>query len=125
VIDPADVAAVAAYALLHDDLDGRRVDVTGPQSLTQEDMVEVIGEVLGRSLRCQEIPPAAARATLTDLGFPPEFADANLARLATLTDKPAPTTEEVAAILGRPATTYSSWVAANANAFRRTATSAD
>jgi uncharacterized protein YbjT (DUF2867 family) len=120
LIDPVDVAAVAASALRHNDLDRRCIDLTGPQSLTQQEMVAVIGKVMDRTLHYQEIRPEEARATLTDLGFTPEFADANLARLAANIDKPAPTTEEVTTILKRPASTYANWVTANANAFKRT-----
>jgi uncharacterized protein YbjT (DUF2867 family) len=46
-----DISAVAAKALLTDDLVGQKVPLTGPQAFTNAEMVEVIGTVLGRPLR--------------------------------------------------------------------------
>jgi uncharacterized protein YbjT (DUF2867 family) len=46
-----DIAAVAAHALLTDDLKGRKVALTGPQAFTNAELVEVISAVLGRPLR--------------------------------------------------------------------------
>ena len=45
-IADADISAVAAHALLTDDLLGRRVPLTGPEALTNTEMVEAIGTVL-------------------------------------------------------------------------------
>jgi uncharacterized protein YbjT (DUF2867 family) len=117
IIDPADVSAVAAVALRRSDLDQRRIDVTGPQSLTQSEMVDLIGAAIGRTLRYQEIPHTTARTRLVDLGFSPQFADANLARLSINVGKPAMVTGNVAAILGRPATPYSSWLTSHIDEF--------
>ncbi len=60
-IHERDVATAGARALLGADLVGRRLRMTGPQSLTREEMVAIVGAVIGRSLRYQEIPPAAGR----------------------------------------------------------------
>lgn len=107
-LDPRDLAAVGARALLSDDIEGR-VEVTGPQSLTQAEMVGVIGEVIGKSLRYEETPPQAANEGLTRLGFSAQFIEANLARLAHSVGVPARTTTEVARITGRPANGYAHW----------------
>jgi len=115
-IDPGDVAAVGARALLTDELVGRRPVLTGPQSLTQAQMVDVIGKVIGRPLRYQEIPPEAARQGM--LGFPEGFVDAYLSLLAEAVGRPALVTDEVDKALGRPARTYAEWVADHAAAFQ-------
>lgn len=60
LIHERDLAGVGARALLTDELVGRRPVLTGPQSLTHEQMVAIIGEMIGRPLRYQEIPPEAA-----------------------------------------------------------------
>jgi uncharacterized protein YbjT (DUF2867 family) len=117
-IDPRDVAAVAAHALLTDDLGGRRPVLTGPQSLTQAEMVAAIGKAIGRPLRYQEIPPQAARQGMIGLGFPEAFVDAYLALLAETVGKPALVTDEVDEVLGRPARTLGQWAADHAAAFR-------
>jgi uncharacterized protein YbjT (DUF2867 family) len=117
-IDPRDVAAVGAHALLTDELVGRRPVLTGPQSLTQAEMVAVIGEVIGRPLRYQEIPPEAAKQGMVGLGFPEGFVDAYLSLLAEAVGRPALVTNEVEKALGRPARSYAEWVADHAAAFR-------
>jgi uncharacterized protein YbjT (DUF2867 family) len=43
-----DSSAIAAKALLTDDLDGRRIPLTGPEALTNTELAEVVAEVLGR-----------------------------------------------------------------------------
>jgi uncharacterized protein YbjT (DUF2867 family) len=116
-IHELDLAAVIAHALLYDDLDGRRIPVTGPQSLTHEDQVAVIGEVLGRPLRFQEVPPDMAAAGMVARGIPEVFVTALMARYARGAGQPAPVTDEVEQILGRPARTFANWVADHTHAF--------
>jgi uncharacterized protein YbjT (DUF2867 family) len=106
----SDISAVAARALLTDDLVGQQIPLTGPQALTNSELVEVIGEVLGRPLRYQEMPPDVVRQGFIGLGFAAEFADAYMAMLAETLDKPALVTSDVEKILGRPALTFAQWV---------------
>jgi uncharacterized protein YbjT (DUF2867 family) len=120
-IDPRDLAEVAARALLTDDLVGRRLQLTGPQSLTHEEMVATIGSVIGRSLRYQEVPPEAARQGMVANGLPEPFVEALMARYARGIGQAAPVTGEVEKILGRPAHTYAEWVAYHADGFREAA----
>jgi uncharacterized protein YbjT (DUF2867 family) len=120
-IDPRDLAEVAARALLTDDLVGRRLQLTGPQSLTHEEMVATIGSVIGRSLRYQEVPPEAARQGMVANGLPEPFVEALMARYARGVGQAAPVTGEVEKILGRPAHTYAEWVAYHADGFREAA----
>jgi len=120
-IHERDLAEVAARALLTDApvaRRGRRLELTGPQSLTHQQMVAIIGEVLGRPLRYQEIPPEAAGKGMTASGLPEPFVQALMARYAREASEPAPVTGEVERILGRPARTYAEWVADHAAAFQ-------
>jgi uncharacterized protein YbjT (DUF2867 family) len=105
-----DIAAVAAKAFLTDDLVGRKLALTGPQALTNGEMVETIGTVLGRPLQYHEVPVEAVRQRFIGIGFPAEFADAYIALLAMTVDTPAPVTHEVDKILGRPAQSFAQWV---------------
>ena len=120
-IHEADLAAVIARALVDDNLDGRRIPVTGPQSLTHQDMVAVIGEVIGRPLSFQEVPPEMAARGLVANGLPEAFVNALMARYARGAGKPAPVTDEVERILGRPARGFAQWVADHADAFQAVA----
>lgn len=118
-IHERDLAAVAACALLTDDLVNRRIVLTGPRSLTQQEMATIIGDAIGRPLRYQEIPPEAARqGMLQHTGFPEGFVDAYLALLSRAVGHPALTTGEVDKILGRPALTFAEWAADHAATFR-------
>jgi uncharacterized protein YbjT (DUF2867 family) len=105
-IADADISAVAAHALLRDDLLECKVELTGPEALTNTELVGVIGDVLGRPLRYQEVPPDLVRRRFIDIGFAAEFADAYMALLGTTVSKPALVTNEVQKILGRPAQTF-------------------
>ncbi len=106
-----DIAAVAAQALLTDELVGQQIPLTGPQALTNSELVAIIGRVLGRPLRYFEVPPDVVRQRFIGLGLGAEFADAYTAMLADALDKPALVTREVEKITGRPATTFAQWVA--------------
>jgi uncharacterized protein YbjT (DUF2867 family) len=113
-----DLAEVGARAMLTDELIGRKVVLTGPQSLTHEEMIAVLGEALGKPLRYQEVPPEAARHGMVANGFPEAFVESLLARYAKGAGEPAPVTGEVDKILGRPARTFSEWASDNVAAFR-------
>ncbi len=112
-----DIAAVAARALLTDELVGQRIALTGPQAFTNSELVEVIGAVLGRRLRYREIPAEAVRQRFIGLGFGAEFADAYTAMLAVTLHKPALVTHDVERVLGRPATPFADWVARHRDLF--------
>jgi uncharacterized protein YbjT (DUF2867 family) len=116
-IDESDLAAVIARALVDDGLDGSRIRVTGPRSVTHEEMVAVIGEVIGRPLRFEEVPAESAARGLVALGLPEAFVNALMARYERDTGKPAPVTDDVERVLDRPARTFGQWVADHADAF--------
>ncbi|OBB17760.1 nucleoside-diphosphate sugar epimerase [Mycobacteriaceae bacterium 1482268.1] len=116
-IADADISAVAAQAFLTDDLLGQKVPLTGPQALTNAELCGVIGDVLCRPLRYQEVAPDLVRERFVALGFPTEFADAYMGLLEATVDKPALVTHEVDKILGRPAQTFGDVVAASCHLF--------
>ena len=113
----ADISAVAVHALLTDELLGQKVPLTGPQALTNTELVEVVGDVLGRRLRYQEVPADVVRQRFVGLGFSAEFADAYTALLEATVSGPALVTHDVEKILGRPARSFGEAVAANRELF--------
>lgn len=117
-VDPRDLAAVAARALVDDDLVGRKLVLTGPESLTHEQLVATIGRVLGRELRFVPVPASDAAAGRVAHGQRPEFAAALMARYERENGRPAAVSGDVAAVLGRPARTFAEWVADHAQLFR-------
>jgi uncharacterized protein YbjT (DUF2867 family) len=112
-----DISAVAAHALLTDDLVGQKIPLTGPHAFTNAEMVDVIGAVLNRPLRYHEVPAAMVRQRFIGLGFSAEFADAYIAFLSATLETPALVTHEVEKILGRPATPVADAVAAHRDLF--------
>jgi uncharacterized protein YbjT (DUF2867 family) len=65
VIDPADIGAVAAVALLDGGYDGRALRLSGPEALTAADRVRILGEVLGRDLHFEGQPDEEAHAEMS------------------------------------------------------------
>jgi uncharacterized protein YbjT (DUF2867 family) len=116
-IADGDISAVAARALLTDELVGMRVPLTGPEALTNTQLVEAMGTMLGRPLRYQEVPPELVRQRFIGLGFGAEFADAYMAMLAETVDRPALVTNDVEKILDRPATSFAQWVSDHRHLF--------
>jgi uncharacterized protein YbjT (DUF2867 family) len=117
-IDPRDLAGVGAHALLTDDLVGQVPQLTGPQSLTQEEMVIAIGDAIGRPLRYEEIPVEAAKQGMAAFGFPEPVIEAYLDIMAETVGRQAFTTNEVEKILGRPARIFRTWVTDHADVFQ-------
>lgn len=111
LIHEADMAAVAVAALTSDGHAGAKYDLTGPAALTQVEQVRVIGEVIGRETRWEEVSREVARELLLER-IPAKYADAMLDAFARLAgrepDWPTTTVEEVT---GVPARTFAQWVA--------------
>ncbi len=99
-IHERDIAAVATRALTGDSLMNAAPLLSGPESLTQERQVELIGEAIGRTLTCEELPPEEARGIVPDV---------LLAYLAAGDGRPMPVETAVEDITGRPALTYARW----------------
>jgi uncharacterized protein YbjT (DUF2867 family) len=113
----ADIAAVAARALLTDEFVGQRIPLTGPQALTNAELVGVIGTVLGRQLRYVQAPLDVVRQRFVSIGLGADFADAYLLMLAEAIDKPALVTHDIEKITAQPATPFASWVAEHRHFF--------
>ena len=60
MIDPADVAAVAAVVLTTDGHDGRTYVVTGPEAITYAQVAAQLAAATGRHVGFVDIPPEAA-----------------------------------------------------------------
>jgi uncharacterized protein YbjT (DUF2867 family) len=115
-IDDRDVAAVAARTLYQDGYVGGDYVLTGPESLTQADQVEIIGEVLERRLACEEMTPDEFRS-LSEGTVPALVIDMLLAAWKAAVGQPAYITTAVADILGKSPRTFRQWAADHADAF--------
>ncbi|GAA2275459.1 NAD(P)H-binding protein [Nonomuraea roseoviolacea subsp. roseoviolacea] len=119
LLDERDLVEVGARALLTDDLAGRRLELTGPESVSHERAVTIIGEAAGRPLRFEEVAPEAAEEGMVRRGLPRPFVSALMARYARYAAlPPAEPTGAVEEALGRPARSFARWAADHAPAFR-------
>ncbi|HEX8037062.1 MAG TPA: NAD(P)H-binding protein [Ktedonobacterales bacterium] len=106
-IHPADFAAVAIAALTQDGHAGKVYHLTGPQSLTHCEEIELLGKALGRSLRYEELSPEAARQAIS----PHAPADVLFETWRKYIGAPAPVTDTVRRLTGRPPRSVDVWAA--------------
>ena len=78
---------------------------------------DITGKAVGRPLRYQEVPPDVAAQQFERLGVGAEFGYGYVAVLAGTVGVSAIVTDDVEKILGRPATTFVSWVSSHRNLF--------
>jgi uncharacterized protein YbjT (DUF2867 family) len=115
-IDPADIAAVAARALVHGDLAGRALRLSGPQSLSPRDRVRILGEALGRDLRFDPLSDAETAAQL-HATMPAAYAEAFLSFFALGTLDESVVQPTVRDVLGREPRSFAAWARAHAGLF--------
>ena len=107
-IDERDIAAVAVRALCEDGHAGAEYVLTGPQSLSQFEQISTIGDVIGRSLRIEEMSPENARSEWLTF-MPASVVNMLLDAWAAAIGQPALVTSTVAEIAGAPARTFRDW----------------
>ncbi|HEX2317074.1 MAG TPA: NmrA family NAD(P)-binding protein [Thermomonospora sp.] len=116
-IDPHDIGAVVARALLEDGYEGRILLPTGPEALLPADRLRILGTVLGRDLRLEPYSNEEAREVMLQT-TPPQYVDAffDFYVAGSLDESVVrPTVEEVT---GTPPRTFTQWATAHADAFR-------
>jgi (4-alkanoyl-5-oxo-2,5-dihydrofuran-3-yl)methyl phosphate reductase len=118
-IDPVDVATVAVRCLIDRRDNREELVLTGPEVLTSRARVHRLGEMLGITLACVEVPRDAAFERMVAAGQPPVIANARLDMIEVKSKGPGATpSKAVELITGRPAKTFDDWVARNLGAFR-------
>jgi uncharacterized protein YbjT (DUF2867 family) len=122
-VDDRDVAAVAARTLYQDGHAGADYVLTGPESLSQAKQVSIIGDVLGRRIRFQELSPDEFRRQ-TEGNWPRPVVDMLLAAWGATMGRPAFITSTAADILGS-ARSFHQWAADHATAFQKGPASRD
>jgi uncharacterized protein YbjT (DUF2867 family) len=90
--------------------------LTGPRTLTQVEQVQIIGEVIGRPLRFEEISPEATRSRLLTR-LPPAIVDGALTYWARLVTEPELVSPAVEELTGAPARPFREWVSDHASDF--------
>lgn len=115
IIDPADIAEVAAAALLSDR--NGVLELTGPEVITPRQQAEAIAAALGEPVRFHELSRAEAKAGLEQL-MPGELADDTLDILGSPTPDEVAVSPDVEKVLGRAPRTFADWTARHVESFR-------
>ena len=116
-VDERDVAAVAARTLYEDGHGGGDYVLTGPESLSQEEQVRIIGDVLGRRITFAELSPDDFRRE-AEGSWPRPVVDMLLAAWGATMGRPAFMTSTVSDFLGSAPRSFRQWVVDHAAAFR-------
>jgi uncharacterized protein YbjT (DUF2867 family) len=117
VIDPRDIAAVAAAALLAEGHESEAYRLSGPQALLPEDRVRILGEALGRELRFEAQPDDEARAEMS-ASMPPEYVDAFMHFYVDGWVEESQVLSTVEQVTGREPRTFEQWAVEHADVFR-------
>lgn len=114
VVDPADIAAVAAACLTQDGHNHRVHELTGPEPLSPSDQVAILSQVLGRDLRYVEADPADTTAQMVSYGMPEELAHAVIEQFrSTLDPYNSEPTGDITAVTSRSARSFTDWAQAH------------
>jgi uncharacterized protein YbjT (DUF2867 family) len=114
VVDPADIAAVAAACLTQDGHDHRIYELTGPDPLSPADQVAILSKVLDRDLRYAEADPADSVAQMVSYGMPEDLASAIIEQFRSTLEPWSPEpTSDVTTVTKRRARTFADWAQAH------------
>ncbi|BEP11929.1 NmrA family NAD(P)-binding protein [Acidothermaceae bacterium B102] len=119
MVDARDVAAVAAeIAIAPTDHAGKTYWPSGPESLSYDDAAAVFSTVLGRPIAFRRLTFEEQKQVMVSAGLPEPIAAMNAQALTLAADGDSDwVTDDVHAILGRPARTFEQFVSDHAAAF--------
>ena len=113
-----DIAAVAVRALQSSDLEEETFILTGDELLSVPEQVAIVSEVLGRPLRCVDIPVESAIQGMIGAGVPPQIATAVGRSFEGIRNgRILSPTDTVERITGRRPATFREWAERNVSRF--------
>jgi uncharacterized protein YbjT (DUF2867 family) len=115
-IHEADIADVAVKALTTDGHASAVYRLTGPEPLTQGDQARILGEVLGRPIRFEEVPADGVRQAMS-AHTPAPILAAIFSVWESSIGRPALVTQVVEEVTGKPARTFAQWATDHAAEF--------
>jgi len=119
-VDPEDIARVAARVLTEDGHIGHGYTLNGPEVLTAREEVEILSEVLGRTIEFVAVTPEQAAQAAIERGTPVPLAEAtrdlNSMFRARLVGQLA---DDVENITGVAPASFRDWCERHADEFRR------
>jgi uncharacterized protein YbjT (DUF2867 family) len=120
-VDARDIGEVVATVLSEPGHENRIYELTGPDSLTYEEIAAELSRALGREIRYVDLPPDDYAALLISVGVPQWLAE----EFATLYGRgkqragaSARVTSTVEDLLGRPPRSFADWAREHADVLR-------
>lgn len=117
IVDPEDIAAVAAVALRSEQHAGAVYNLTGPARITPRQQAAALSDAIGVPLSFVELTRARA-AEAWRAFMPPSVIETTLDVLGAPNDIEAALSADVERVLGRPAQPFAAWAGRNAALFR-------
>ncbi|MFJ2812621.1 SDR family oxidoreductase [Streptomyces sp. NPDC087294] len=117
IVDPADIAEVAAACLLEDRHNGAVHTLTGPEVITPREQTEALAAALGTPVRFHELTREEAKAGMA-LSMPAELADDTLTILGAPNPAELAISPDIENVLGRAPRRFAEWASRNVAAFR-------
>ncbi|MCQ8773579.1 NmrA family NAD(P)-binding protein, partial [Streptomyces telluris] len=118
LVHEADIAAVAAVALLDDGHAGRAYNLTGPESLTPRERIAILSREVRRDIAFVPITHEQALDRLMATGVPRADAEYVIGWYSTPSDDSTTVVDTVQKVTGRPARTFAQWAAEHAERFQ-------
>jgi uncharacterized protein YbjT (DUF2867 family) len=121
LVDARDVAAVAAHiAIAPGSHAAKTYWLTGPELLSNYDVAGVLSQLLGRTITYRELAFEENRQAMVNAGVPEQIAEMNAQAFSLTAEGDAEwITDDVPALLGRPARSFKQFAADYLSAFSR------
>jgi uncharacterized protein YbjT (DUF2867 family) len=118
-VDPDDIARVAALTLTQDGHAGHGYILNGPQALTSRELVEILADVLGRTIEFVDVTPEQLARESIERGTPVEVAGA-IQELNELfrAGRAGVLAYDIENLTGTAPRTFRDWCERHADAFR-------
>ncbi|MET0792946.1 MAG: SDR family oxidoreductase [Polyangiaceae bacterium] len=119
MVHPDDIADVAVKALLEPELEGKVLELTGPEALSYAEMISILAKASQRSIDFSPITDEEAHARMLRVGMDPPVATALVALWRDVRlGRSGLVTSTVEGVLGRPPRSFRDWARENASAFQ-------
>jgi uncharacterized protein YbjT (DUF2867 family) len=119
VVDPDDIARVAALVLTEDGHVGHGYILNGPEALTAREQVEILSDVLGRTIDFVDVTPEQFAQESIEHGTPPPAAEAlqNLNEMFRA-GRAGVITDDIENLTGVAPRTFRDWCERHVDTFR-------
>ncbi|MET9239449.1 NmrA family NAD(P)-binding protein [Nonomuraea sp. NPDC003709] len=116
-VHEADLAEAAAAVLADPALSGRAYTLTGPESITCAEQIDILGRVTGQDIAIRNVTREEWKTEMADYVSGP-VADALLDWQRANDGVPTELTTDLQRLIGRPGRTFATWAQEHAAAFK-------